>query len=57
MARPIKTIPLAAAAAGLVIYRHEPHEPVINLEAMYDGQGEKGWQAVDARSPAWQRQY
>ncbi|MGE0757123.1 MAG: DUF4038 domain-containing protein [Pirellulaceae bacterium] len=34
-------------------YRHEPHKPVINLEAMYDGQGEKGWQAVDARSLAW----
>ncbi len=34
-------------------FRHEPHKPVINLEAMYDGQGEKGWQAVDARSLAW----
>jgi hypothetical protein len=34
-------------------YRHEPHKPVINLEAMYDGQGENGWQAVDARSLAW----
>jgi hypothetical protein len=34
-------------------YRHEPHKPVINLEAMYDGQGEKAWQAVDARSLAW----
>ncbi len=34
-------------------YRHKPHKPVINLEAMYDGQGEKGWQAVDARSLAW----
>ncbi|MBI5769544.1 MAG: DUF4038 domain-containing protein [Verrucomicrobia bacterium] len=34
-------------------YRHEPHKPVINLEAMYDGQGEKAWQAVDARSHAW----
>ncbi|MBI5771356.1 MAG: DUF4038 domain-containing protein [Verrucomicrobia bacterium] len=34
-------------------YRHEPHKPVINLEAMYDGQGEKAWQAVDARSAAW----
>ncbi len=33
--------------------RHEPHKPVINLEAMYDGQGENGWQAVDARSLAW----
>lgn len=35
------------------LYRHEPHKPVINLEAMYDGQGEKGWQAVDARSIGW----
>lgn len=34
-------------------YRHEPHKPVINVEAMYDGHGEKGWQAVDARSLAW----
>jgi len=34
-------------------YRHEPHKPVINLEAMYDGQGTNGWQAVDARSLAW----
>ncbi len=33
--------------------RHEPHKPVINLEAMYDGHGEKAWQAVDARSAAW----
>jgi hypothetical protein len=38
---------------NLHLYRHEPHKPVINLEAMYDGQGEKGWQAVDARSLAW----
>ncbi len=30
-------------------YRHEPHKPVINLEAMYDGHGENGWQAADAR--------
>lgn len=34
-------------------YRHEPHKPVINLEAMYDGHSEKAWQAVDARSAAW----
>lgn len=34
-------------------YRHEPHKPVINLEAMYDAQGEKAWQAVDARAAAW----
>ena len=38
---------------NLHLYRHEPHKPIINLEAMYDGQGEKGWQAVDARSLAW----
>ena len=31
-------------------YRHEPHKPVINLEAMYDGQGKDGWTADDARS-------
>jgi hypothetical protein len=37
----------------LDLYRHEPHKPVINLEAMYDGQGEAGWQAVDARSLGW----
>ena len=38
---------------NLHLYRHEPHKPVINLEAMYDAQGEKGWQAADARSLAW----
>jgi hypothetical protein len=37
----------------LHLYRHEPHKPVINLEAMYDAQGEKEWQAVDARSLGW----
>jgi hypothetical protein len=37
----------------LHLYRHEPHKPVINLEAMYDARGEKGWRAVDARSLAW----
>jgi len=37
----------------LHLYRHEPHKPVINLEAMYDALGEKGWRAVDARSLAW----
>jgi Protein of unknown function (DUF4038)/Domain of unknown function (DUF5060)/Putative collagen-binding domain of a collagenase len=37
----------------LHLYRHEPHKPVINLEAMYDAQGEKGWRAVDARGLAW----
>ena len=38
---------------NLHLYRHEPHKPVINLEAMYDAHGEQGWQAVDARSLAW----
>jgi len=38
---------------NLHLYRHEPHKPVINLEAMYDARGENGWQAVDARSLAW----
>lgn len=42
-----------SAAWMLHAYRHEPHKPVINLEAMYDGLGEKAWQAVDARSAAW----
>jgi hypothetical protein len=37
----------------LHLYRHEPHKPVINVEAMYDAQGEQGWRAVDARSLAW----
>jgi hypothetical protein len=37
----------------LHLYRHEPHKPVINLEAMYDARGENGWRAVDARSLAW----
>jgi hypothetical protein len=35
------------------LYRREPHKPVINLEAMYDAQGEQGWRAVDARSLGW----
>jgi len=38
---------------NLYLYRHEPHKPVINLEAMYDAHGEAGWQAVDARSLGW----
>ncbi len=37
----------------LHLYRHEPHKPVINLEAMYDAHGEKGWQAIDARGLGW----
>lgn len=38
---------------NLHLYRHEPHKPVINLEAMYDGHGTNGWRAVDARSLGW----
>ncbi len=38
---------------NLHLYRHEPHKPVINLEAMYDAQGTNNWRAVDARSLAW----
>ena len=45
--------PITRSSGTCTLYRHEPHKPVINLEAMYDGQGEKGWQAVDARSLAW----
>lgn len=37
----------------LHLYQLEPRRPVINVEAMYDGQGEKVWQAVDARSAGW----
>ena len=38
---------------NLHLYRHEPHKPVINLEAMYDAQGTNGWRAFDARSLGW----
>ena len=38
---------------NLHLYRHEPHKPVINLEAMYDAQGRNDWRAIDARSLAW----
>lgn len=38
---------------SLHLYRHEPHKPVINLEAMYDAQGQKDWRAIDARSLGW----
>lgn len=37
----------------LRLYRHEPPKPVINLEAMYDAQGQKDWRAVDARGLGW----
>lgn len=33
--------------------RHTPSKPVINLEAMYDGGGDRAWQAMDARAAAW----
>jgi len=38
---------------NLHLYGHQPHKPVINLEAMYDGHCENAWQAVDARSLGW----
>lgn len=38
---------------NLQLYRHEPHKPVINLEATYDAQGTNGWRAVDARAAGW----
>jgi hypothetical protein len=38
---------------NLHLYRHDPHKPVINLEAMYDAQGTNGWRAIDARSLGW----
>ena len=38
---------------NLHLYRHKPHKPVINLEAMYDAQGANGWRAVDARGLGW----
>ena len=38
---------------NLHLYRHEPHKPVINLEAMYDARHTNGWRAVDARSLGW----
>ncbi|HOW71023.1 MAG TPA: DUF4038 domain-containing protein [Phycisphaerae bacterium] len=37
----------------LHLYRHQPHKPIINLEAMYDAQGDKGWRSIDARSLGW----
>ena len=46
-------VPTMRSSGICDLFRHEPHKPVINLEAMYDGQGVKGWQAVDARSLAW----
>ena len=38
---------------NLHLYRHEPHKPVINLEAMYDAKGTNAWRAFDARSLGW----
>lgn len=37
----------------LHLYQREPRKPVINVEGMYDGHGEKAWQAVDVRSVGW----
>lgn len=37
----------------LHMYRHEPCKPVINLEGMYDAQGERAWQAADVRGAGW----
>jgi hypothetical protein len=34
---------------NLHLYHHSPPKPVINLEAMYDGQGKTAWSADDAR--------
>lgn len=42
-----------ASEWNLHLYRHEPHKPVVNLEAMYDAQGTNGWRAVDARGLGW----
>lgn len=39
-----------AMSWNLHLYRRTPPKPVINLEAMYDAQGEKTWTAEDARS-------
>jgi len=39
---------------NLHAYRHEPHKPVVNIEAMYDAHSDaEGWQAFDARSLGW----
>jgi hypothetical protein len=38
---------------NLHLYHHEPHKPVVNLEAMYDAQGTNDWRAIDARSLGW----
>jgi hypothetical protein len=37
----------------LHLYHLEPVRPVINVEAMYDAQGDRAWQAIDARSQGW----
>jgi hypothetical protein len=42
-----------AMAWVLELYRRPSPKPVINVEAMYDAQGDHAWQAVDARSAAW----
>jgi hypothetical protein len=35
---------------NLAAYNRQPHKPVLNIEAMYDGQGKNAWTADDARS-------
>jgi len=38
---------------NLALHRREPAKPVINLEAMYEANGERAWRAVDARQAGW----
>ncbi len=38
---------------ALDLCHHEPRKPVVNVEAMYDGHGDRAWQAVDARGLGW----
>lgn len=38
---------------NLHLYRRKPHKPVINLEAMYDTEGDKAFNAYGARSLGW----
>jgi len=38
---------------NLAMYRRQRIKPVINLEAMYEGGGERSWRAEDARKAGW----
>jgi hypothetical protein len=38
---------------NLHLYHREPHKPVVNLEAMYDTEGQKAFNAYGARSLGW----